>query len=244
MHVKPTASRNAPARAARDGFERRRRRVRGGGVAERAALIHRDDHPAGRQVPAALGRHGLSWTVVRSHDGEPLPDVESLRVAILSGAGPTGAAHVEWLRDADRAGVAVLALGTAAHDLAAALGGWVSPGPRPRRGWINVKTSQPGLVAAGPWLTWDGKRIGLPSGAREIARDHTGPQAFASGHHIGIQLHPCAAAETVRDWSSRSDVVIDYQGLLEAASRDGRASHTAADRLVDGFLASVLNPAH
>ena len=53
-------------------------------------------------------------------------------------------AEVDWLHAADRAGTAVLGVGSGAQTLAIALGGGVERARRARHGWVWVSSSDPG----------------------------------------------------------------------------------------------------
>jgi GMP synthase-like glutamine amidotransferase len=152
--------------------------------------------------------------------------------------------ELDWIRRADQEGVPLLGLGSGAHALAAAFGGGVEPAPQPRRGWIRVETTAPGLIARGPWLAWNEGVIELPQGARLLAHDRTGPQVFALRGHLGVQFHPEVKPETVASWVGfrRGEAIdgkpLDGQALLEATSRERVAAAAAAKRLLSAFIDS------
>jgi GMP synthase-like glutamine amidotransferase len=181
--------------------------------------------------------------------GGSLPDPDSADLAVVVGTARVSSAAasawldptVEWLREADRTGTAVLALGSAAPALAIALGGGVQRLSRSRRSWIRVLTTSPQAIASGPWLAWEDDGILLPPKARLLARDHVGPQAFAIKEHLGIQFHPEATPELVSEWVLASEEVLDFEGTLEAAWRDFPASSLAARGLFADFVASVAS---
>src|SRR5271165_5533822 len=99
------------------------------GAPEASAVVlqHRDDAPGGLLTDALAGS-GVRSTVVRVDRGEMLPDPGSFMLAVTLGcdsavndrAGwvPT---EIDWLREADRAGTAVLGVGSGAQTLAVAL---------------------------------------------------------------------------------------------------------------------------
>ena len=96
-------------------------------------LQHRDDAPGGLLIDV-LAASGLRSTIVRVDRGEPLPDPGSFTLAVTLGRDgsadePAGALSTEldWLRQADRAGTAMLGVGFGAQALAVALGGGVRP---------------------------------------------------------------------------------------------------------------------
>jgi GMP synthase-like glutamine amidotransferase len=229
---------------------RRRRLVSGAGMNGGIAFVlqDREDTPGGL-VLDVLAERGLRATTVRLDRGEPLPDPGSSSLAFALGS--AGAvddpargwadSELEWLRQADRAGTAVLGLGLGAEALAVALGGAVERAPRPQRGWIRVATAVPDLIAPGPWLAWRDDVIRLPARAQLLAHDRVGPQAFRCNGHVGVQFHPAVTPEIVRRWvTATQGTVLDYQGILEATSRDYDAGTAAGRRLLSGFIDSVL----
>lgn len=210
-----------------------------------AVLQLRDDVPGGLLLDV-LTDHGLRAGTVRVDRDEPLPDPRSLALGIVLGTANSVVynrasrwleTELEWIRRADRAGTAVLALGSGAHALAAALGGGVEPARRPRRGWIRVETTAPDVIARGPWLAWNEGVIQLPTGAELLAYDRVGPQAFSMRGHLGVQFHPEVKPETVAGWVSfRRGEPLDGQAVLEATSRERLAAAAASRRLIAAFI--------
>ena len=94
------------------------------------------------------------------------------------------------VRDAHAAGVPMLGVCFGGQLIAHALGGSVSRSPAPEIGWYDVDSSQPDLVASGPWFEWHFDRFTVPDGAVEIARNGSASQAFVLGRTMGIQFHP------------------------------------------------------
>jgi GMP synthase-like glutamine amidotransferase len=141
-------------------------------------------------------------TTVRIDRGHPFPDPADFELAVTLGdstASQTAAGEIEWLRTADRSGVAVLARGTGAQSLALALGGRVEHTPKSRHAWVWLPNAAPGWIARGPWLAWRDEIIRLPSGVTLLAHDALGPQAFAAGRHLGMQFHPEVTPGIVAD---------------------------------------------
>jgi GMP synthase-like glutamine amidotransferase len=167
---------------------RRRRQVSGREATEGTALVlqHREDSPGGLLLDV-LAERGLRATTVRVDRGESLPEPGSSSLAFTLGS--AGAVdrparewthpsdlELDWLRQADRAGTAVLGIGLGAQALAVALGGGVERAPRPQPGWIGVATAVPDLIAPGPWLAWHDHVIRLPARAQLLAHDRVGPR--------------------------------------------------------------------
>jgi GMP synthase (glutamine-hydrolysing) len=209
-------------------------------------LQHRDDAPGGLLIDV-LAASGFRSTIVRVDRGDTLPDPGSSTLAVALGCdgsvdGRTGwvAAELDWLRQADRAGTAVLGVGFGAQALAVALGGGVDRAPRPRYGWLWVSTSMPGWISSGPWLAWQEDVIRLPSRARLLAHDRVGPQAFIAGGHLGLQFHPEVTPKILGDWIAAGRVSsLDSQGMLEVTSREYATASVAAQRLLTTYVHSV-----
>lgn len=218
-----------------------------------AVLQLRDDVPGGLLLDG-LSDYGLRARTVRVDRDEPLPDPCSLALGIVLGTANSVVynrasrwleTELEWIRRADRAGTAVLGVGSGAHALATALGGGVEPARQPRRGWIRVETTAPDLIARGPWLAWNEGLLQLPPEAELLAHDRVGPQAFSIRRHLGVQFHPEVKPETVASWVSfrRGEAIdgqpLDGQAVLEATSRERVAAAAAAKRLLSAFIASA-----
>lgn len=230
-----------------NGHVRRRWQLARRPVAGRALVLHDRELGPGGYLLDPLRARSFEPEVVRIDGDGLLPSPESLDLAIVVGTARVSGAvapawlerELDWLRRADRAGTAVLALGSAAQALAIALGGGVKALPRARRTWTRVTTTAPERIAAGPWLAWEDDLIVLPPGAELLAYDHVGPQAFGIGGHLGVQFHPEATPEIVPDWVLTSEEVVDFQGIMEATWRDFPVASLAAHRLFAAFVDSV-----
>ena len=229
------------------GQVNRRRRVARRTVAGRALVLQDRELVPGDTLLDSLRARALEPEVLRIDRGGRLPESELLDLAIVVGTARVSGTdapawlerEIDWLRRADRAGTAVLALGSAAQALAIALGGAVKRVPQARRIWTLVTTAAPRRIAAGPWLAWEDDRIVLPPGAELLAHDHVGPQAFGVNEHLGVQFHPEATPEIVPDWVATSEEVLDFQGIMEATWRDFPIASVAARQLFAEFVDSV-----
>jgi len=231
---------------ARSGIRRRwviSRRRQGGDTA--VVLHHRDHAPRGPLLDVLTAR-GFEPVHVRVQRGEPLPNLASVRLAVLIGsdrstehAESCADLELDWLHRLEATNAAVLALGSGAQTLATALGGEVQRLRRPRRGWVCVTTAEPQLISPGPWLAWQDAVIRLPPRAELLAHDRVGPQAFRVGRHLGVQFHPEVTPEIVGEWIASSHEVLDVQGIMEATGRDFRFASEAARRMFSAFFASV-----
>jgi len=209
-------------------------------------LQHRDDAPGGLLIDV-LAASDFRSTVVRVDRGETLPDPGAFTLAVTLGCERSDgdradglARELDWLRQADRAGTAVLGVGFGAQALAVALGGGVQRAPRARYGWLWLSTSIPGWISSGPWLAWQEDVIRLPSRARLLAHDRVGPQAFLAGGHLGLQFHPEITPKILGDWIAAGRAPsLDSQGVLEVTSREYAAASVAAERLLTTYVHSL-----
>ncbi len=211
-----------------------------GSSADTAVLIQKGEHTSAGLLLEVLGDRGLEAMNVRVDLGETLPAPDSVSFAVLLGANELtdelDPRVINWVAQADAAGVAIFAIGTGAHVLARALGGDSVPSSRPEQGWISVKSADPELISAGPWFAWNDRTLTLPAGAELIAESRTGPQAFRIGRHVGVQFHPEVTPELIRDWVPRSRQLLDSQGLNEATVRDFPVAQPAARKLFAAFI--------
>ena len=214
---------------------------------DRALVLRRHDFSAATELLGALSERGLVPLVIQANGARELPAPESLRMAVVAGAGRFGApadraqldAELDWLRSADRAGVPILGIGHGARALASALGGGVEQAERGHRGWALVDTSAPHIIPGGPWLAWQHDEIRLPPGAELLAHNRLGPQAFKVGRHLGVQFHPGATPRSVASWMSSDREALDFHDTLTVTARDHTAVATCARRLFSAFIDTV-----
>jgi GMP synthase-like glutamine amidotransferase len=153
--------------------------------------------------------------------------------------------ELEWLRTAAAAGVPILAICFGAQALARALGGGVAASERPELGHVEIETDEPELVGPGPWFQWHYDTFTVPPGAREIARNAAGPQAYTIGRGLAVQFHPEVTPEIVAAWlvnGGEGQAIrrgIDPARLLAALREQRDAARARCAALVDSFLARV-----
>ena len=148
--------------------------------------------------------------------------------------------ELQFIHDADRAGVPVLGLCFGGQILSTALGGSVAPTLHPEIGWFEVEPAAP-AIEPGPWLQWHFDAFSVPEGARELARSVAGPQAFRLRANLGLQFHPEADRSVLEAWltddlDQLEEAGLDAEALLSGADRHLGAARGRARRLVAGVL--------
>jgi GMP synthase-like glutamine amidotransferase len=215
-------------------------------------LQHRDDAPGGLLIDV-LAAAGFRSRIVRVDCGEPLPNPTPFTLAVTLGCddavdgqamSPIDA-ELDWLRQADRSGSAVLGVGSGAQTLALAFGGDVERAPRAQHGWVWISSSIPGWISPGPWLAWQRHVICLPPNAQLLAHNQLGPQAYSVGGHLGVQFHPEVTPKILCDWVTASRAAsLDAQGTLEVASREYATASAGAHRLLSTYVDSLARRRH
>jgi GMP synthase-like glutamine amidotransferase len=148
--------------------------------------------------------------------------------------------EVEWLADADTAGVPVLGICFGGQMLARTHGGSVAPGPKTEIGWSTVMSETPEL--AGRWFQFHYDSFIPPTEATLLAVNSAAPQAFAIRKNLALQFHPEVTGDTLHDWlalGGQQQVEKDGQDaqvLLEHTKVLDAESITRAHALVDYFI--------
>jgi GMP synthase-like glutamine amidotransferase len=225
----------------------------------RALLVHHDPNSLPGLVGEALQDRGVELVAhqVCHVPGSPVgavsfPDPAESDLIVLYGSrwstydrevahwvGP----ELDFLRAADRAGVAVLGLCFGGQMLAAAHGARVAP-TAPEIGWHTVETSDR-TVEVGPWLQWHFDAFEVPSGGTELARSRSGAQAFRLRRNLGLQFHPEAHRAVLEAWLTDDldqlrAAGVDPERLLDGADRHHEQARDRARRLVDHVLDDVV----
>lgn len=157
-------------------------------------------------VLSTLDALSLPWTLVPIMDGAPIPDdVQAYSGIVLMGGGMGVndgldwlAQEIQFLRQADAAGLPIIGHCLGGQMLATALGGHVEKGPRMEIGWQPVRYESDAAVRE--WLgeplaeelfQWHQDIFILPEGAQRLASSEVCPnQAFVfGGRHLGMQFH-------------------------------------------------------
>lgn len=205
-------------------------------------LQTQDNCPPGLLCDWAKAR-SVSLDVLRVDRWEHLPSPSEYAFGVLLGSSASlvtrppdwVARELEWVVDADAAGLPLLGICFGAQALATALGGSVIRLPMPERAWIELTHRDRGLIPGGPWVATHGDGIRLPPAAIERARNAFGVQAFTAGPHLGVQFHPEATPADLPRWVADKDPDV-RSGLLAGSAERFAAAAAAAFVLFDAFL--------
>lgn len=223
----------------------------------RVAVIRHHDADSAGFVGAALEAHGAELDAWLFPGGGSLPPLDGVDHAVVLGCSSSVndddawiAAELDWLRQADAAGVPVLGICFGAQALSAAFGGRVGKMDRAEVGWKVIDTVDAGLVPPGPWLEFHGDRCLPPPAARVLARTEMAVQAFTIGRHFAIQFHPECDGTLLKSWldaGGRDEATTagaDPDEFLARTIREEQASRMRADRIAAAALriASATSP--
>lgn len=219
----------------------------------RALVIQYDADAPGGLVSDWLRERGAEEDVCPvSVDGSRLPDPRAYDLVVPLGS--EAAAYddtVPWLADqlalvrrSAEADIPVLGICFGSQLLARALGGQAMPSPRPEIGWVPIHTDDPELIAEGPWMEWHYDTFTPPPGARLLAYNASGPQAYTIGRSLGVQFHPEVTSEIVEEWVSDgadqlSRVRVDADRLLAETREVIGDNRVRTWRLLDTFIDRV-----
>ncbi len=205
-------------------------------------------------VGERLVERGFSLrTVVRERREVPASPPDGIVLVLLLGSAWSVHAPVDetvleresaLARSAPQAGVPVLGLCYGAQVLAHAHGGSVAAAPQPEVGLVTVVSQDPELVPPGPWVAFHSDVTEPPPGARVVAHNDCGVQAFVMPGSLGVQFHPEVRPEVLEEWTAELPEMLQAAGtdreelLSSARSREAEA-RAAAYALVDAFLDGV-----
>jgi GMP synthase (glutamine-hydrolysing) len=221
----------------------------------KALVIQHERSTPGGYVSQWLEARGADQDVVRIDLEER--ELEPSEFDMIVSLGSDAAAFedsVPWieretrlLQTAAKAEVPILAICFGGQLLARALGGQALRGEQPEIGWLPIRTRDESLVARGPWFQWHFDTFTAPPGAKLLADNSVGPQAYMIGRSLGLQFHPEVTPEIVADWVALYRHELDQEGvdpdaLVEETARRAAGAHAAAWRLFDAFLARTRYP--
>jgi GMP synthase-like glutamine amidotransferase len=218
---------------------------------------HHEVDEAGFIAAAFTARGAQISTHLFPGDG-PLPALDGVDHIVVLGAvwsvydeatiGSWIGAELDWLREADRAGIPVLGICFGAQALSAAHGGQVTAAPRKEVGWTMVEPLDPGVIEPGPWLEFHGDQCLPPADATILARNEVCVQAFSLRANLAVQFHPEVDGPQLERWltdGGRAEAERagqDPDEFIAATREQEPAAAARADRLVAAALRLASRP--
>jgi len=214
-------------------------------------IEHERATPAGL-VLEWLERHDADVHLVPIDEGaEPDPVEQYDLIVSLGSEFSAYDDHLPWLgrelelmRAATAADVPVLGICFGGQLLARSLGSDVFRAPEAEIGWLTVDSEQPDLVAPTPWFQWHFDTFTPPPGARLLARNHVGPQAFQHGRSLGVQFHPEVNVEIMETWAvvyrhELDEYGVDADRLMDRTREVAEQACKVSLTLLEGFYDRV-----
>jgi GMP synthase-like glutamine amidotransferase len=224
-------------------------------------LRHHEEDSAGF-IGEAFEKRGAELTTHLYPEGGSLPGANEYDHVVVLGAtwsiydrqavGSWIDDELDWLRQADEAGVGVLGICFGAQALTTAFGGSVERAPAPEIGWTMIEPVGPGpqVVGPGPWFQFHNDRCVIPAGAVLRARNHTGVQAFTIGRNLGVQFHPEVDGDQLSRWlehGGRDEITtagLDADQLLVETIENEDAARARAHDVVEAALDRARAASH
>jgi GMP synthase-like glutamine amidotransferase len=216
-------------------------------------VANRSDADPGFVGEALLARSASLEVLLREDEWSPPSPAEYDAVVSLGSewsvywehVAPEVEREVTLLQQAVAAGRPVLGLCFGGQILAHALGASVHAAAAPELGWHRVQSDVPDLIPEGPYVQWHSDRFDVPPGARELARNAVGPQAYVLGSAVGLQFHPEATPEVVRRWcvgglEELARTGVDPVAFIAEAEACVDQARERAGTIVESFLSGAL----
>jgi GMP synthase-like glutamine amidotransferase len=191
--------------------------------------------------------HTIAIAEVADHDAPQAYDlIVSLgsEVSAYDDGLPWIGGELQLLGEAVAADVPVLGICFGGQLLARALGAAVFRAREAEIGWREVQSESVDLIPVGPWFQWHFDSFSRPPGARLLAHNVAGPQAFIQGRSLGLQFHPEVDIEIINNWTVLYRHELDEHGvdadeLLTHTRRVADAAREASWALLEAYFERI-----
>jgi GMP synthase (glutamine-hydrolysing) len=201
----------------------------------------------------------VATTAFKPSDGgvppSPVDDAWQFDGVLISGSQASVYEDREWIHDLTRwarqvhaAGIPTLGICWGHQFMAQALGGRIVAMDRYELGYEHItQVAESRLLAGLPdeflaFETHSDRVYELPEGARLLAENERGIQAFELGTTYGVQFHPEYDLETAEHVTRRKDLPAErIQGVLEGITPAAYEEAKAAAAVFENFEAIVQN---
>ena len=222
----------------------------------RALVIQHEEPTPPGLIASWLEDRGVEVDTLRIDEQDP-HDLDPRDYDLIVSLGSEFGAYqddLEWiahemdlLREAAEADVPILGVCFGGQLLARVLGGEVFRSEKEEIGWLPVGSTDQELVPDGPWFQWHFDSFTPPPGARVVAENAVGPQAYVIGRNLGVQFHPEVTPEIMDSWVRAYRHELDEHGvdpdrLLEETHAQSETTRATSLKLLDGFLDRVARP--
>ncbi|MCU1363164.1 MAG: synthase family protein [Acidimicrobiaceae bacterium] len=213
---------------------------------------HLEDSPG--LIGEALEARGFELDVAMMEGATPPPSLEGYDVMIILGSKCAVYDHeveAAWFHrelaligEADGRSLPILGICFGAQALCRYFGGTVSRAVDGEVGWFEIDVT-PGVgLESGPWFEFHFDHCALPEGAELWATSPRAVQAFAVGHHVGVQFHPEIDDAQLKEWLAADEddareLGLDVDALLAETARETPAARLRARSLVELFLSRL-----
>jgi GMP synthase-like glutamine amidotransferase len=213
---------------------------------------HLEDSPG--LIGEALEARGFELDVAMMDEATPSPSLEGYDVMIILGSKCAVYDHeveAAWFHrelaligEADGRSLPILGICFGAQALCRYFGGTVRRAVDGEVGWFEIDVVTGVGLESGPWFEFHFDHCALPEGAELWATSPHAVQAFAVGHHVGVQFHPEVDDAQLKEWLAADEddvreLGLDVDALLAETARETPAARLRARSLVELFLSRL-----
>jgi GMP synthase-like glutamine amidotransferase len=210
---------------------------------------HLEDSPG--LIGEAFEARGYGVDVAMMNEQSLTPSLDGYDVLVILGSKCAVYDHeveAAWFHrelaligEADERGLPILGICFGAQALCRYFGGVVSRAEDDEVGWFEIDVKDGIELSSGPWFEFHFDACQLPDSAELWATSPRAVQAFAIGHHVGVQFHPEIDDAQLKEWLASDEeetreLGLDVAALLDETARRTPEARVRAQELVDLFV--------